>query len=100
MQARWQIIDKTSNSGKQLYRCLICERVSPTPDKDCPTMDCGSIEHRLKTEPRDLRKDKSREWTDAMLRDPRPGDRLHEMYSYWITVQAREGDMVGAHDRE
>jgi len=55
MKGRWQALEETSNSGKTLFRCLICERVSPTPDKECPSMDCAGIEERLRSAPRDLR---------------------------------------------
>jgi hypothetical protein len=44
---RWQILKEASPSEKTLYKCLICERISPTPDEKCPTMDCEGIERRL-----------------------------------------------------
>jgi hypothetical protein len=44
---RWQILEGRPLSRKNLFRCLICERTSPTPDKQCPTMDCEGIEKRL-----------------------------------------------------
>lgn len=35
--SRWIKLDETSPSGKTLFRCVVCERVSPTPDKRCKT---------------------------------------------------------------
>lgn len=35
MQSRWVPIKLTSRTGKQLFVCTICGRVSPTPDKKC-----------------------------------------------------------------
>lgn len=57
MESRWQVLKETSASGKTMFRCLICKRVSPTPDKNCPTMDCGPIEYRLRHSARNLRFD-------------------------------------------
>lgn len=47
--SRWIKLDETSPSGKTLFRCVICERVSPTPDKACrvigdPHRRCDEIE--------------------------------------------------------
>lgn len=39
---RWKKIEKTTPSGKVLFRCDWCGRESPTPDKVCPT-GCGAI---------------------------------------------------------
>lgn len=34
---RWDLlIEMTTPSGKRLFRCRQCQRVSPTPDKVCP----------------------------------------------------------------
>lgn len=35
MKTRWVRLRRTSTSGKTLYLCRSCERVSPTPDKRC-----------------------------------------------------------------
>lgn len=32
--------------------------------------------------------------TDAAFADPQPGDRFAEMYSFWLYVVARNGDLV------
>ena len=32
---RWERLTATSRSGKALFVCLDCGRVSPTPDKTC-----------------------------------------------------------------
>lgn len=53
-EGRWQVLNEVSPSGKTMFRCLICLRVSPTPDKECPTMDCSGIEDRIFNAPRDL----------------------------------------------
>ena len=34
--SRWVPLYATSNSGKTLFVCLMCGRVSPLPDKVCP----------------------------------------------------------------
>lgn len=36
---RWKLLPKTTPSGKSLFRCTICGRESPTPDKKCETFD-------------------------------------------------------------
>ena len=36
---RWQILYRTSPSGKTLYVCTICGRSSATPDKNCPSFE-------------------------------------------------------------
>lgn len=33
---RWRLLKKTSPSGKSLFVCLVCGRVTPIPDKACP----------------------------------------------------------------
>ena len=30
---KWEVIDKTTNSGKQLFRCSVCGQEQPWPDK-------------------------------------------------------------------
>lgn len=50
---RWKKLEETSPSGKTMFKCLICERVSVTPDKSCKTFanpdgQCGEIEQRLR----------------------------------------------------
>lgn len=37
-KARWTILDETSPSGKTLFVCKVCGRVSVTPDKNCRTI--------------------------------------------------------------
>ncbi len=34
------------------------------------------------------------EATELAFRSPAVGDRFHEMYSFWVYVMAREGDVV------
>jgi hypothetical protein len=34
--SRWDLLAKTSPSGKSLFRCNECGRESTTPDKTCP----------------------------------------------------------------
>jgi len=34
--SRWRALEATSPSGKTLFVCLCCGRISPTPDKRCP----------------------------------------------------------------
>jgi len=47
--ARWELLDETTPSGKRLFRCLVCDRVSPTPDKRCPgAVNCASIERDIR----------------------------------------------------
>lgn len=41
---RWRAIRRTSNSGKRLYVCLCCGRVSPIADKSCPTPGDGRLD--------------------------------------------------------
>lgn len=36
-KSRWIMISETSPSGKQLFFCQVCGRVSQTPDKNCRT---------------------------------------------------------------
>jgi hypothetical protein len=36
MRSRWVILRRASNSGKVLFFCRSCERISQTPDKICP----------------------------------------------------------------
>ena len=36
--SRWEYLEETSPSGKNLYRCVICGRISATPDKECKTL--------------------------------------------------------------
>lgn len=38
-KSRWVTLKKTSNSGKALFVCTVCGRVSPTPDKTCKTFE-------------------------------------------------------------
>ncbi len=35
---RWAVLRRTSNSGKTLFVCKCCGRVSPLPDKTCKTI--------------------------------------------------------------
>jgi hypothetical protein len=35
-ESRWVVLPFTSNSGKTLFRCGVCGRLSNTPDKGCP----------------------------------------------------------------
>lgn len=39
-RTRWQLLPFTSNSGKLLYTCTRCGRISPTPDKRCGHSNC------------------------------------------------------------
>lgn len=42
VKPRWRVLsDKTTNSGKALFRCVECSRESCTPDKVCPA-GCGT----------------------------------------------------------
>lgn len=36
VSGRWKVLDETSPSGKRLFGCDDCGRVSTTPDKFCP----------------------------------------------------------------
>jgi len=36
--SRWTTLEETSPSGKRLFRCSVCERVSTAPDKTCRTV--------------------------------------------------------------
>lgn len=38
--------------------------------------------------------DSRKAMTQAIMDDPQPGDLLHEMYSFWCYVVARDGDTV------
>jgi len=40
--ARWSLLSETSPSGRSLFQCKNCKRVSATPDKDCPSGACSS----------------------------------------------------------
>jgi hypothetical protein len=40
-KSRWILLTETSNSGKQLFQCKVCGRISPIPDKDCKTIQDG-----------------------------------------------------------
>ena len=31
----WRLIERTTNSGKSLFQCSNCLRISPLPDKGC-----------------------------------------------------------------
>lgn len=44
---RWEVLERTTPSGKTLFRCKVCLRESVGPDKECPTMDCEGIEKRM-----------------------------------------------------
>lgn len=33
---RWEVLEERSPSGKALFQCRQCKRVSTTPDKECP----------------------------------------------------------------
>lgn len=39
----WQILDETSRSGKQLFRCRTCGRTSQTPDKYCSRLVTNDV---------------------------------------------------------
>ncbi len=41
---RWLLIRATTPSGKRLFVCTDCGRLSPTPDKKCPGDECGKEE--------------------------------------------------------
>lgn len=48
MSSRWKILDRTSPSGKPLFECQNCGRVSPTPDKRCfGPKQCGMDEEEM-----------------------------------------------------
>ncbi len=49
MNTRWQRIDETTASGKQLFHCSQCGRKSPTCDKTCPR-GCGDWTSATKAE--------------------------------------------------
>lgn len=34
-KSRWTLLTRTSPSGKSLFQCKVCKRVSATPDKNC-----------------------------------------------------------------
>jgi len=38
--SRWELLDRTSPSGKALFRCLVCGRESYAPDKRCEAGCC------------------------------------------------------------
>lgn len=38
LRNRWVPLQRKSPSGKILYCCLCCGRISPTPDKTCETI--------------------------------------------------------------
>lgn len=44
---RWVPMRRTTTSGKTLFVCVCCGRVSPTPDKHCPNDDCADAEARV-----------------------------------------------------
>lgn len=52
--SRWRLLDRTTPSGKLLYECTVCGRVTPTPDKTCLRAGCGfaSEEERAAAEQR------------------------------------------------
>lgn len=41
---RWEVLEETSPSGRTLFRCGVCGRVSPTPDKRCAGKSCHEAE--------------------------------------------------------
>ena len=61
-KARWTILNETSPSGKTLFCCKVCGRISVTPDKGCrttsdpnETLECSKWPNNLKTMNRDAR---------------------------------------------
>jgi hypothetical protein len=44
---RWEPIVRTSPSGKTLFVCLVCGRVSQTPDKACPPFENWTPDGRV-----------------------------------------------------
>lgn len=40
---RWLELRATSNSGKTMFACRSCGRMSPVPDKDCPKVRDGLL---------------------------------------------------------
>lgn len=45
----WQLLEKTSPSGKRLFECRKCKLVSCTPDKKCPVerVDTGDTNFHI-----------------------------------------------------
>lgn len=37
--------------------------------------------------------------TDQRMSDPQTGDLFHEMYSFWVWVEKRDGDKVITHEK-
>ena len=35
METRWTVLKEVSPSGKTLFKCNVCGRVSQTPEKSC-----------------------------------------------------------------
>jgi len=49
--AGWETLEERSPSGKQLFRCETCWRVSATPDKECPVGKTVNLTNYLVLEP-------------------------------------------------
>ena len=39
---RWMVLTRTSPSGKTLFQCRVCMRISIAPDKTCPPFRDGA----------------------------------------------------------
>lgn len=49
--SRWSLLpEETTASGKTLFQCVVCGRVTPTPDKRCKEQNCVQVEHLTRIE--------------------------------------------------
>jgi hypothetical protein len=49
--SRWSLLlEKTTASGKMLFQCGVCGRVTPTPDKQCKGQNCAEVERLQRIE--------------------------------------------------
>jgi hypothetical protein len=48
--SRWILMEKTTPSGKVLFKCLSCGRESPTPDRRCPLPSCSTYDEEAERE--------------------------------------------------
>ncbi len=47
-ERRWVLLRRTSPSGKVLYLCRSCERITPAPSYDCEGEDCEEWEAAIR----------------------------------------------------
>jgi len=73
---RWQTLEERSPSGKMLFKCSVCGRISQTPDKECKTgLDPNESKH--------CSQHRSIDWVIAGCES---GNNARDTYSLWLRL--------------